>query len=127
MKRILILLGIMILTKIMSFSENISNPTGKDSTVLVTASDLKYANLIFVEHKKLLTENSLLYSQIDNLVNLNLQLEQIDSLRIKQIEEYSILTNNLNKELKKKQNTLKYWQIGGITVGVSLLLLFLLK
>ena len=102
-----------------------------DSTVSVAASDLKYANLIFVEHKKLLTENSLLYQQLGNCIDLNNQLVQVDSLRKEQIFElnkkHTKQINDLNKEIKKKNNSILYWQIGGITISVGLILFLLFK
>lgn len=134
MNRILMIFLIMMLTKITSFSENILIPNETDSIVHVTASDLKYANLIFAEHNKLLIENSLLTRQIDNLNELNFDLEQIVKLRSQQVIEYrnlnevnSIKIERLNKELKKAKTNIKYWQIGGITVSVGLILFLLLK
>lgn len=109
-------------------------PIEQDSIVSVTASDLKYANLIFVEHDKLLKENTLLYKQVGNYVELNNHLTQVDSLRLQQINEYDKLSKNyatqidaLNKEVKKKNKALKYWQIGGVTVSIGLVLFLLLK
>lgn len=134
MKRTLIALLIMILARITCFSSTTSIPTESDSIVSVTTSDLKYANLIFVEHSKLLKENSLLYQQVGNYVELNNQLTQIDSLRLQQINEYDKLSQNyaiqidaLNKEVKKKNKAIRYWQIGGVTVSVGLVLFLLLK
>lgn len=134
MKKTLIALLIMILTRITCFSSTISIPTEPDSIVSVTASDLKYANLIFVEHDKLLKENSLLYHQIGNYIELNNQLTQVDSLRLQQIGEYNKLSQSyqtqidaLNQEVKKKNKTIRYWQIGGVTVSVGLVLFLLLK
>lgn len=134
MKRTLIVLSIMMLMRIICFSSTTSIPTGPDSIVSVTTSDLKYANLIFVEHNKLLKENSLLYQQVGNYTELNNQLTQIDSLRLQQINEYDKLNqsyvaqiNALNKKVKKKNKALRYWQIGGITVSVGLVLFLLLK
>ena len=134
MKRTLIGLLIMMLARIMCFSSTISMPIEQDSTILVTISDLKYANLIFVEHDKLLKENSLLYQQIGNYTELNKQLVQVDSLRLQQISEYNKLNQSyvnqidaLNKEVKKKNRTIRYWQIGGVTVSIGLVLFLLLK
>ena len=134
MKRTLIALLIMILARITCFSSTTSIPIESDSIVSVTTSDLKYANLIFVEHSKLLKENSLLYQQIGNYVELNNQLTQIDSLRLQQINEYDKLSQSyatqidaLNKEVKKKNKAIRYWQIGGVTVSVGLVLFLLLK
>lgn len=97
-------------------------------------TDLKYANLIFAEHKKLLLENEYLYDQIDNLHHLNIQNQRIEEFRIQQINEYQILNqqqinkiSDLEKELNKKKNRLVAWEVGGITVTVGLLLFLLLK
>ena len=113
----------------MSFSVTISNQIEIDS--IVSTSDIKYANLIFIEHDKLLKENSLLYKQLNNYIVLNSQLERTDSLRIKQIEElnriYSIQVENLNKEIHKQNKVIKCWKIGGITISAGLILLLLLK
>ena len=124
----------MMLVRIMCFSTTTSTTTEPDSTVLVTASDLKYANLIFVEHDKLLKENALLYQQVENYTDLNNQLVRVDSLRLQQISEYNKLNQNyvnqidvLNKEVKKKNKTIRYWQIGGVTVSIGLVLFLLLK
>lgn len=131
MKRTLILSLIIILTKIISFSSNISIPINPDSTVLVQVSDIKYANLIFVEHNKLLLENTLLYEQLDNYKSLNVQLEQINNIKSIQIDElnknYNYQLNELNKEIKEKNNTIKYWKVGGITVSVCLIIFLILK
>lgn len=134
MKKILIVLLIMMLAKITCFSSTTSTPIEQDSIVSVTTSDLKYANLIFVEHNKLLNENALLHSQVENYIELNKQLVQVDSLRKQQLYEYNKLSqcyvtqmNALNKEVKKKNRAIRYWQIGGVTVSVGLVLFLLLK
>lgn len=131
MKRTLILSLIIILTKIISFSSNTSILINPDSTVLVQVSDIKYANLIFVEHNKLLLENTLLYEQLDNYKSLNVQLEQINNIKSIQIDElnknYNYQLEALNKEIKGKNNTIKYWKVGGITVSVCLVIFLILK
>lgn len=106
----------------------------QDSTVLVTVSDLKYANLIFVEHNTLQQENSLLRNQLSNYVILTNQLEQVDSLRIKQITEYKNLNQqyinnieNLNEDIRRKEQTIWNWKVGGIVVSVGLAIILLLK
>lgn len=109
-------------------------PTEPDSTVLITTSDLKYTNLIFVEHNKLQQENSLLQSQLSNYIILTNQLEQVDSLRIKQVTEYKNLnqqyiTNieSLNEDIKRKEQTIWNWKVGGIAVSIGLAIVLLLK
>lgn len=90
--------------------------------------------MIFVEHEKLTTENELLKLQLNNYVNLTNELNKINSLQKDEINEYQTLSNlycdkikSLNKEIKKKNNLLLGWKIGGITVSVGLLLFLLLK
>ena len=110
------------------------NQTENDSIVCISIQDIKYANLIFAEHNKLMKDNILLSQQIENYKTLTNTLVQVDSLRIEQLNEYSILNQNyqeriedLNKNIKKKNKTLLIWQIGGITVSTSLLLFLLFK
>lgn len=133
-KKTWIVLILILLTKITSFSQNISTQIEQDSTVSITAVDLKYTNLIFAEHKKLLSENEFLYEQVDNLHHLNLQNERIEELRLMQIDELECMNQSkmnqityLEKELKKKNNKLVAWKIGGVTVTVGLLLFLLLR
>lgn len=134
MKKKWIVLILILLTKITSFSQTISTQIEQDSTVSITAVDLKYANLIFAEHKKLLSENELLYEQVDNLYHLNLQNEKLEELRLLEIDELECINQSqinqityLEKELKKKNNKLIAWKIGGVTVTVGLLLFLLLR
>ena len=129
MKRIVILLLTILLTKIICFSNNIS--TNQDSTVLITSQELKQINLIFVEHEKLREENVLLYKLINNYKEEVKTLEKVDSVRKIQITEIQQGCNeradNLNKEIKKKNRALRAWQIGGVTLSVGLLIFLILK
>ena len=128
MKRIVTLLLIIILATITCFSSNTLIITSQDSIVSITAQQLKYTNLIFIEHKKLLEENSLLSKQINNYQLEVKTLEQIDSIRKSQIINERILYENQIKDLTSKKNkTITLWKIGGITVSASLVLLLLLK
>ena len=128
MKRIATLLLIIILATITCSSSNTLIITPQDSIVSITAQQLKYTNLIFIEHKKLLEENSLLCKQINNYQLKVKTLEQIDSIRKSQIINERILYENQIKDLTSKKNkTITLWKIGGITVSASLVLLLLLK
>ena len=128
MKRIATLLSIIILATITCSSSNTLIITPQDSIVSITAQQLKYTNLIFIEHKKLLEENSLLCKQINNYQLEVKTLEQIDSIRKSQIINERILYENQIKDLTSKKNkTITLWKIGGITVSASLVLLLLLK
>ncbi len=101
---------------------------------MITPNQLKEANLIFVEHQKLLRENDLLFKQISNYKLDNELLLKTDSLRTLQLrnyegltESYSLKIEQLNKEIKRKNNALLVWKVGGVTVGVGLLVWLLLK
>lgn len=114
---------------ITSFSQSILN-----DTVLITSNQLKIANLIFAEHQKLLTENSLLKIQLDNYNKENIILLKTDSLRVNQIEILKSLSTdqttqieNLNNQLKKKSKSLLIWKVGGISVSCCLFLWLLVK
>lgn len=105
-----------------------------DSTVSITSDQLKYANLIFVEHKKLLEENDLLTQQVQNYQAKTDFLLRTDSLRVAQITNYQLINKtyatqieDLNKAIKKKNRAVTCWKIGGITVSVGLVLFLLLK
>lgn len=124
----------MIFLKTMCFSQNISINSNQDTIVSISSDQLKYSNIIFLEHQKLSLENSLLNKQICNYKKKISILEENDSLRIKQLdnykflnEEYSIRIESLNKEIKDKNNTIKIIKIGGITITCGLLFLFLVK
>ena len=124
MRKFAILLLITLLTAITSFSQTIS----------IGTEQLKETNLIFIEHRKLLEENALLYKQLDNFQKSYNVLNQIDSTRIKEIAEYKEIVNdrnkqieNLNKEINAKDKAFKGWRIGSILVTGTLALWLLFK
>lgn len=134
MKKLFVLLLITLSVMTTSFSQSISNGTKKDSIVSITSAQLKETNLIFAEHKKLLTENALLKEQIDNYKEENKYLLKADSLRVSQLMNYKSLTdsytskiNFLNKEINRKNRVINTWKIGGITVSIGLIAWLLLK
>lgn len=134
MKRIATLLLAILLTTTACFSQTTSTEISPDSIVSITSEQLKYANLIFVEHEKLLTENSLLNSQIGNYQNKLRLAEETDSLRLSQIsqykginETYSLQIQDLNRSISKKDRTILGLKIGCVTVSVGVILLLLLK
>lgn len=134
MKKHVLAFLITLLATITAFSSNISRGIENDSIVSITSEQLKETNLIFVEHAKLLKENSLLVEQLDNyIVDVQL-LEEADSIRVLQIENYKAMMESyqdhvkeLNKEIKKKERLLLGIEIGGVTITAGLLLLLLLK
>ena len=133
-KRIAILFLTILLVRTTCFSSNTSEVIEQDSTVLITSDQLKSANLIFVEHKKLLEENRLLNLQIQNYQTKTEYLLKTDSLRTAQITNYQYLNESyatriedLNKAIKRKNRAVTCWKIGGITVSIGLILFLLLK
>lgn len=134
MKRITILFLTILLVRTICFSSNTSEAIRQGSTVSITSDQLKYTNLIFIEHKKLLEENKLLLQQVQNYKVKTNYLLTTDSLRVAQMsnyklinKEYSIQIDNLNKAIKKKDRAVTCWKIGGITVSIGLVLFLLLK
>ena len=134
MKKIVTLLLTILLTTTTCFSQTTSAETSPDSIVFITSEQLKYANLIFVEHEKLLTENSLLNFKISNLQSKLKLSETLDSLRLYQISQYkginntyALQINDLNRSISKKDKTILGLKIGCITVSVGIVLLLLLK
>ena len=134
MRRLVILLSAILLLTITCSSQNISIQTVPDSTVSITCKQLKYANLIFNEHSKLLKENNLLFQQIDELNHIITIYDEIDNNREQQIIQYQNINSayelqvqKLNKDIKRKKNTILGISIGGVTVTAGLLLFILLK
>ena len=134
MKRIATLLLAILLATTICFSQNTSNEISPDSIVSITSEQLRYTNLIFVEHEKLLTENNLLNVQIGSYQNKLRLAEKTDSLRVAQIsqykelgEVYSLQIQDLNKSISKKDKTILGLKIGCVTVSVGVILLLLLK
>ena len=126
-KRLLVILLTTLLVTTTSSSSTISSGIEKDSIVSITPAQLKETNLIFAEHHKLLIENQLLSEQLNNYKEDNKLLVRADSVRQTQIKVYKDWNESLTKNLNKKQRTLFFWKIGGITVSSSLLLFLLIK
>ena len=99
MKRLVIVLLISLLNPILGFSQN-SYPIHSDSTVVITAAQLKRINLIFNEHSQLQEENNVyknLVRQYDEKIQV---MDNIDSLRSVKLQ---ICTDSINKQA----NTIK--------------------
>lgn len=127
MRKMFLILLMVALTRIVSFSSNISEVTNNDTIVSVSITDIKYANLIFVEHKKLLTENQLLKEQTQDYNNLVNNMNKVDSLRKQQNYIHERQIDYLSKECKNKEKAIKYWKVGGITVSIALIIALLVK
>ena len=104
-----------------------------DTLITITPTQLKEINLIFNEHEALTKENFLL--KRENLIQKELigNFEMTDSLRLKQLndcriksEEYKVQTDQLNKSLKsikKKLNIYKFVAGGSILTSILLICL----
>ncbi len=130
-KKLIILLFLTLVPRAMCFSQNTLNGIEKDSIVWITPEQLKETNLIFLEHHKLLKENSLLNTQVSNFKKNNELLIKKDSLNTSLIKEYQniydVKIQNLDKEIKKKDNLINRWKAGGISATVLMFVLYLIK
>ena len=135
LKKLLILFLAILLIPICSSSQTIYRNSTGDSLVLITPSQLKTANLIFVEHKFLLKENALLKSELSSLYELNDNLSLTNQLSNNKITEFdkrfkiqektiSDLNSSIEKYKKKQKSRLvvEGCLIGGI---VSLLVVII--
>lgn len=136
MKKRWTFLFLIALTHLTSFSLTTSNANGQEliQSYQIDAETIKYANIIFAEHSKLLKENKLLYEEIDYYNRVVSNYNKIDSIQNSEILNLRNVNfdnqntiNNLENSLKKRDRKIKAWQIGSITVSVALLVLFLIK
>lgn len=129
MKRIGISLLIILWMTTTCFSATISKTMQTDSTVLITSNQLKYTNLIFNEHQKLLEENSLLMQQIGNYKYKVELMNKTDSLRLLQIDNYQKINQTYSQQYLKKLTTknkiITILSIGGIGLGIGFIWLLL--
>lgn len=95
--------------------------------IVITPLQLKQTNLIFVQHKHLKLENSLLNEQIANYSNLTKNLLLADSLNKKKInyyekelEETNYTIYNLESTINSQHKTLKNNKtiIEGLVLGL---------
>lgn len=131
--RNLFLLFIMMLIPIMSFSQITSTQIVNDS-IPVSVDDIKYSNLLFVEHESLIQENYLLNHQIHHYEELVNFLEDTNDLQKQEINCYRNLTDSyyediksLKQEIKQKNKSILGWAIGGTTISIGLILLLIFK
>ena len=134
MRKILIILLISIFPKILCFSQTTYPRIVSDSLVLITSSQLKQTNLIFVEHQKLKSMNIQLdvkfnlQEEISSLFNQSTMIKDLQIANLEAINDINKSTLlNTNKELNQYKKKQKLLVIGGCTIGVSLTLLLLFK
>ena len=108
-----------------------------DSLIVISPTQLKQTNLIFLEHKKLSLENSELKIQNENYGKLIFNYQVSDSVKNEQI---SLLTNSLGEynsimeeqkvQIGKLQSSKKLYKgiaVGGVTISLGLLILLIVK
>ena len=105
--------------------------------VVISPTQLKQTNLIFLEHKKLSLENRELKIQNENYGKLIFNYQASDSVKNEQI---SLLTNSLSEynsiigeqrvQIEKLQSSKKLYKgitVGGVTISLGLLILLIVK
>ena len=105
--------------------------------IVISPTQLKQTNLIFLEHRKLSLENSELKIQNENYEKLIFNYQASDSVKNEQI---GLLTNNLGEynsiierqkvQLEKLQSSKKLYKgiaVGGVTISLGLLILLIVK
>lgn len=129
MKRNVILLLVSLLTTIVTFSQDIYPKNIGDSLVIITANQLKEANLIFLEHSQLITENDMLYDKLDLQDELIFNYQQMDSINRANIitlnSQLDFTKNKVDKLTKQLNNHKVYFWIGGGALATAIIALFL--
>lgn len=129
MKRSMILLTISLLTTIAISSQNIYPKNIGDSLVIITADQLKEANLIFLEHSYLVDENNFLLDEVDLKNELIFNYQQMDSINraniIKLTNELDFSKSKVDRLNKQLSNHKKYFWIGGGALAAAIIAFFL--
>lgn len=118
-------------------SQNMYPKLTNDSLVVITPQQLKAANLIFLEHKKLKLERFELTKQLASYELLIANHAKTDSLRIQQLDRANLQVQMCNEaiskqqeqfaKINKKNRRLTTLSIGGLSVSVVLLVILLAK
>ena len=126
MKRFAILLSMLVITTTFCSSQIIQKSTTVlDTTrIVITDKQLKTANLIFIEHSKLLKENDLLKRQIDNYRVLDILNTKTDSIKTDFLNIIEKENNDLRKKIKKQKNV---FGISSLSIGLAFILAILFK
>lgn len=118
-------------------SQNMYPKLTNDSLVVITPQQLKAANLIFLEHKKLKLERFELTKQLASYELLIANYAKTDSLRVQQLDRANLQVQMCNEaiskqqeqftKINKKNRRLTTLSIGGLSVSVVLLVILLAK
>lgn len=119
------------------FSQNIYPRILNDSLIVISPTQLKQTNLIFLEHNKLILENRELKSQLNNYSDLVLNYQTNDSIKNTQIsllrsnlDKYNTIIETQNTQIKKLRSFNKLYKgitIGSFAISFGLLILFITK
>lgn len=115
MKKLLTL--ILLISSINIYSEN---------TYLITESQLRTTNEIFIEHKELKKELPLLQQKITNLEEINEIWRRIDSTHSAKLLEYENIILNNNDYLNNLEHSIKTRNTIIISEGILIILLILI-
>lgn len=126
MKRYGILLLMLITTTTICSSQIIQRSTTVlDTTrVVITDKQLRTANLIFVEHAKLLKENEILIKQLNNYKMLDSLNTKTDSIKTNFLNDLTKENIGLKKKVKKQKTI---FGISGLSLGLAFILTILFK
>lgn len=119
------------------FSQNIYPRILNDSLIVISPTQLKQTNLIFLEHNKLILENRELKSQLNNYSDLVSNYQTNDSIKNTQIsllrsnlDKYNTIIETQNTQIKKLRSSNKLYKgitIGSFAISFGLLILFITK
>lgn len=113
----------------MTFSQNIYPKNIGDSLVIITANQLKEANLIFLEHSQLINENNILYDKLDLQDELIFNYQQMDSINRANIitlnNQLDFTKNKVDKLTKQLNNHKVYFWVGGSALVAAIIAFFL--
>lgn len=119
---------------IVCFSQTTYPAILNDSLITITPNQLKTTNLIFLEHSKLKLENLELKNQICLYDSIVYQYQKKDILYTNQVNILTEDTKSLKSSLQDKEMTInrlkeynKVVTIGGLSIGITLLLVLLVK
>lgn len=131
MKKFGMMLLLILSTVITCFSQDTLGKIVNDSTVLVTSEQLKYANLLFIEHRQLQEVDSLQKILIENYQSKVSYLQNINTLKDNQykslVERCDLQVKDLQSTIHKKDRLIKGLKIGSFTIGIGAILLLILK
>lgn len=132
MKKVLIVLLLSLLPTMFTFSQTIYPKLTQDSLIVITPTQLKKTNLIFLEHQKLKLEVKQLENKIGLHEETNSLLQQLLEVKEQQISNlHKINTFNESllsireEELKKYKVQNRLFVIGGCTICASLIFLLI--